>query len=629
MSGSPKSARFSLSLSIRTKLILINLTLLIGVVAYGAYEQSSLNKLESLERASSENLSGSVDLLMLRRHEKDFLARKDIKYLERFDTTFVQLNRRLDTLTDTLSSHGFDVANQYEKISSTLTQYKRQFEQLAQKVNQIEAKDSQQSYQAQLDQARQTLKSRVSDTQDFLLKVALLELVEADLSYIASSSVSSISDFESAIVRFKGYPELPQDVVSAFNEYQLIANQHIEAVTALGLTANDGLRGALRNNVHKTEQAITDLQNEINGIISDASSSIKDQLHMIGAAIVLLLSTLLYLIGRSILQRIKAINELMHQISTGNGDLTVRMNAKGTDELAQLANSFDLFISNLHGHITELAQVMNVLSESSCSSEQAALQSMKNAEQQKVESESVATAVNELVMTTNEITANIESAASNAEHVSTEAANALNKTHQTGGEIENLADMIEQSQQQIMELEAQSREINQVVSTIQGIAEQTNLLALNAAIEAARAGESGRGFAVVADEVRQLSLMTNDSTHQIESTIQGLTNGISQTVSKMSSSAEQAHTANRHTHQVVEAIERISSQVSEMFDMNTQIATASEEQSAVSSEIDRNITEIAHLAGNTYQIVSSSVKCSEQVSGVSHQLERIVAQFKY
>ena len=629
MNGSPEHQRFSLSLSIRTKLILINLTLLFGVGLYAYYEQASLNRLSSLEHAANENLSSSVDLLMLRRHEKDFLARRDTKYLTRFDDTFEQLSGRINHLSETLSREELTANIQNVEIVSTLKQYQQQFHQLAKQVNAINGLGSDTSLTALLDSSRQKLKTAVSEQQDFLLKVALLELVEADLSYLASPSKETIESYQDALQRFTSYSSLPNTVVAVLAQYQARSDAHIEGMTQLGLTANEGLRGSLRSNVHNTEKAITSLQTEINSAIDGASALIKEQLHMMGGAIVLLISALLFLIGRSILSRIKAINRLMAQIASGNGDLTVRMNAKGNDELAELANSFDMFISTLHGHIKDLAGVMGVLSESSCSSESAAVQSMKNAEQQKLESESVATAVNELVMTTNEITANIESAAHNAERVKSEADKALDKTHATGDRIDSLALSIEESQAQIMSLEEQSREINQVISTIQSIAEQTNLLALNAAIEAARAGESGRGFAVVADEVRQLSHMTNDSTHQIESTIQGLTQGISQTVSKMASSAEQAHTTNSHTHEVVTAIESISAQISEMFDMNTQIATASEEQSAVSAEIDRNITEIAHLAGNTYQIVSGSVKCSEQVSGVSHKLEHIVAQFKY
>ena len=628
MSESPEKQRFTLSLSIRMKLILINLTLLVGVGIYAYYEQTSLNRLASLEHAASENLSSSVDLLMLRRHEKDFLARRDSKYIGRFDTTFEQLSQRIVDLQQTLASQQLNLNQQKSQIVSTLDQYQSQFHQLAQLVNQINGKDSPTSLSSQLNTDRLELKQLVNQQQDQVLKVTLLELLESDLSYLASPSEESIALFQQSLTRFASR-QLPDEIVQSFVQYQQSANAHIEAIEKLGLTSSLGLRGSLRANVHKTEQAIADLQGQIDTAIEAATVSIKNQLHMIGGAIVVLLSGLLFLIGRSILSRIKAINRLMQQIASGNGDLTVRMNAKGNDELATLANSFDLFISSLHGHIKDLAQVMGVLSESSCSSEQSALKSMKNAEQQKLESESVATAVNELVMTTNEITANIESAASNAQHVTNEAKNALELTHATGKRIDSLAESIEDSQAQIIALEEQSREINQVIATIQGIAEQTNLLALNAAIEAARAGESGRGFAVVADEVRQLSHLTNSSTQQIESTIQGLTHSISNTAKTMQTSAEQARTTNHHTHHVVEAIEQINAQVSEMFDMNTQIATASEEQSMVSTEIDRNITEIAHLANDTYQVVSGSVRCSEQVSGVSHKLERIVAQFKY
>lgn len=628
MSESPEKQRFTLSLSIRMKLILINLTLLVGVGIYAYYEQTSLNRLASLEHAASENLSSSVDLLMLRRHEKDFLARRDSKYIGRFDTTFEQLSQRIVDLQQTLASQQLNLNQQESQIVSTLDQYQSQFHQLAQLVNQINGKDSSTSLSSQLSTDRLELKQVVNQQQDQVLKVTLLELLESDLSYLASPSEESIALFQQSLTRFASR-QLPDEIIQGFVQYQQSANAHIEAIEKLGLTSSLGLRGSLRANVHKTEQAIADLQGQIDTAIESATVSIKNQLHMIGGAIVVLLSGLLFLIGRSILSRIKAINRLMQQIASGNGDLTVRMNAKGNDELATLANSFDLFISSLHGHIKDLAQVMGVLSESSCSSEQSALKSMKNAEQQKLESESVATAVNELVMTTNEITANIESAASNAQHVTNEAKNALELTHATGKRIDSLAESIEDSQAQIIALEEQSREINQVIATIQGIAEQTNLLALNAAIEAARAGESGRGFAVVADEVRQLSHLTNSSTQQIESTIQGLTHSISNTAKTMQTSAEQARTTNHHTHHVVEAIEQINAQVSEMFDMNTQIATASEEQSMVSTEIDRNITEIAHLANDTYQVVSGSVRCSEQVSGVSHKLERIVAQFKY
>jgi methyl-accepting chemotaxis protein len=61
------------------------------------------------------------------------------------------------------------------------------------------------------------------------------------------------------------------------------------------------------------------------------------------------------------------------------------------------------------------------------------------------------------------------------------------------------------------EITTSSRQIADIVNTIEEIASQTNLLALNAAIEAARAGEAGKGFAVVADEVKRLAAQSSEA----------------------------------------------------------------------------------------------------------------------
>ncbi|MGR5557064.1 methyl-accepting chemotaxis protein [Vibrio fortis] len=629
MDRSTEKQRSSLSLSIRSKFILINITLFVSVFVYAVYEQMSLDRLESLERAANENLRSSVDLLMLRRHEKDFLARKEQKYAERFDTNAVTLDQRLLDLNQTLISHELNLSDNTSKISQAIESYEYQFRQIVQQVNEIENPNPSVGLIAVLDKRRNELKHAVEKEANLTLELALLELVEKDFHYLAHTNDQTSLAFDGALDVFTPYAQNTDTTKQAYLNYRDAVEKLLVANTRLGLTEDLGLKGELRRTVHQAEQAINGVQLEINTAISQASSDTKNTLHLFGFAIVILLSALLALIGKSVLTRIKAINQMMESIANGDGDLTVRMNAKGTDELAQLSHSFDAFISKLHANIKDLSGVMTVLTDSSCSSEQAAQKSMNNAEKQKQQSESVATAVNELVMTSNEVAANIENAALSAEKIKGNAHHALQETHATDDSIQVLVTNIEESQTLIDHLEEQSREINQVVTTIQGIAEQTNLLALNAAIEAARAGEHGRGFAVVASEVRELSLMTNNSTHQIETTIQGLTSGIEKTVAKMSESLDQTGHVKRQTKGVVNAIEGIHLQVGEMFDLNSQIATASEEQSVVSAEIDRNITDIAHLSVDTYEVVSGSVRCSEQVSNVSVKLDKIVAQFKY
>ncbi len=626
MSNRASSTAFGHSLSVKAKLFFVIAVLLCGMAGYGVYQKVSFDQLHALKKAAAENQTSEINLLTLRRHEKDFLARQDPKYIDRFDDTFIALQRRIATLVTVLAKYS-QADKTIDTIQQTLTRYQQQFHRLAKTSLALGTQQS--GHIGELALERLALKNAAIATASITLKVSLLEMFELEFLYLSDPTPENLVVLNQKVTDFKGHLDQYTGLSPQFKSYYDQLQTVTETQAVIGLSADQGMRGQLRKNVHQTEEAIHKLQNKLDVIVKNKSQTIERNLFMIGALIAVIVSLIMVYLARSISNRIGSINELMSDIAQGSGDLTVRMNAKGNDELAQLANSFDLFVAKLHNNIVQVSQVMTTLQQSVTESEQSAALSMRNTNQQRIESESVATAVNELVMTSNEITANIENAASTAQHIRDAAENGLELSERSGQQTHALIHQIENSQTHIKALSKQSEEIHTVISSIQRIAEQTNLLALNAAIEAARAGESGRGFAVVADEVRQLSLMTNDSTHQIEQTISGLSDSVTKVVGIMGSSLEHAHQTKHSTESSVNSINQIVLQISEMSDMTAQIATASEEQSMVSADIDRNITQIAELAASTYQTAEANVASSSQIQQVSQKLEHIVAQFKY
>lgn len=240
----------------------------------------------------------------------------------------------------------------------------------------------------------------------------------------------------------------------------------------------------------------------------------------------------------------------------------------------------------------------------------------------------VATALEELTSTSQEVARNTQQAASAAQAASDAAAAGRQVVERSVATIRKLAEDVERSAQVIQRLEQDSVSIGKVVDVIRGIAEQTNLLALNAAIEAARAGEQGRGFAVVADEVRTLANRTQNSTQEIQTMIQSLQHAAHEAVTVMEAGRGNAHASVEQAAATGTALNDISAAVQTINDMNTQIASAAEEQSQVAGEITGNVATIAEVNELTVDSMNDTAAMSERISNMAREMKLIAAQFR-
>ena len=323
---------------------------------------------------------------------------------------------------------------------------------------------------------------------------------------------------------------------------------------------------------------------------------------------------------------------LRQALATANriaeGDLSHDVQTSRRDELGQLQRSIGQMTVNLRaliGGINDSArQIASAAEQLSAVTEQ----TRAGVNGQKQETEQVATAMNEMLATSQEVARHAEQASIAA----TEADQQAGLGDQVVGEaithIEHLAAEMNRTSQAMQGLQQESQKIGSVLEVIKSVSEQTNLLALNAAIEAARAGEAGRGFAVVADEVRSLAQRTQQSAEEIEGLIGGLQRGTQQAADIMDNSLSLTDNSVELTRRAGQALTNITRTVSVIQEMNPQIAAAAEEQSAVAEEINRSVLKVKEASEQTSAASEQTAAASTELARLGTDLQRSVGKFK-
>ena len=346
----------------------------------------------------------------------------------------------------------------------------------------------------------------------------------------------------------------------------------------------------------------------------------------------------------SIKGTITKISNVASVVASGN--LRTRIELETGDETIEIANALNQVIGSFHQlssqgqvmakNFNESADALQSVTENTTESAQRIAESMAVIMSQTDNQLQSTTAVSQVM---HQIAEGVQEIAENSSEVATsssEMEQAVDNGYESLQLLSRKMDIVQvevdATSEVINQLGNRSKDIGEIIATIEAIASQTNLLALNAAIEAARAGEHGRGFSVVADEVRKLAELSQVSTERVSSLIKGIKDDVDLSVSKMAQVKSETLQGIEQIVETEKVFKKINESASYVTSQIEGISAATQEISASAEEITSTLLDVGAMAeknaeelklisdstqeqlGSMEEATASAVNLSEQAS---------------